>query len=110
MDRPALTVHSIVKYSALGLKRTKLQNPRIKSWAPTLLGPFLFSPPPIPIRETNVVERERVGLAIVPALPWMYDEPVERVSESVFDVLENQFIKDERIKSVLHAGRGEHEQ
>ncbi|KAK9896245.1 hypothetical protein P389DRAFT_183757 [Cystobasidium minutum MCA 4210] len=64
---PAVTIHSAVKYSApLFLKS---QNPRIKGWGPTV-----------------------VGLAIVPALPVMFDHPVETATDKVFDWVEENWI------------------
>jgi fission process protein 1 len=47
---PALTIHSAVKYSAK-YGWSKSTKPRFKAWGPTL-----------------------TGLAIVPALPYLFDE------------------------------------
>lgn len=64
---PAFTIHSAVKYSApLFLKSS---NPRIKGWGPTA-----------------------VGLAIVPALPVMFDHPVETATDTVFDWVEENWV------------------
>ncbi|PNS21720.1 Mitochondrial fission process protein 1 [Sphaceloma murrayae] len=59
MGLPAFTVHSIVKYSGKAMKDIK--NVRIRTWGPIGLG-----------------------LAAVPALPFMFDEPVERATEWIF--------------------------
>ncbi|EXJ68989.1 uncharacterized protein A1O5_07924 [Cladophialophora psammophila CBS 110553] len=59
MGFPALTIHSIVKYSGKALKTAA--NPTIRTWAPIGLG-----------------------LAVVPALPYIFDEPVEEAVEWTF--------------------------
>lgn len=53
MGLPAFTIHTTVKYSGRFLKNSK--NVRIRTWGPIGLG-----------------------LAIVPALPFLFDEPVEK--------------------------------
>lgn len=59
MGLPALTIHSIVRYSGRALKNTK--NVTMRTWGPIGLG-----------------------LAAVPALPYMFDEPVEKATERLF--------------------------
>ncbi|KAK0289142.1 hypothetical protein LTR54_011694 [Friedmanniomyces endolithicus] len=59
MGLPAFTIHSIVRYSGRALKNAK--NPRIRTWGPIGLG-----------------------LAAVPALPFMFDKPVEMATEWIF--------------------------
>lgn len=59
MGLPAFTIHSIVKYSGRAMKNVK--NTKIRTWGPIGLG-----------------------LAAVPALPYMFDEPVEKATEFVF--------------------------
>ncbi|KAF2153288.1 hypothetical protein K461DRAFT_267890 [Myriangium duriaei CBS 260.36] len=59
MGLPAFTIHSIVKYSGRAMKNVKA--PKIRTWGPIGLG-----------------------LAAVPALPYMFDEPVEKATEFVF--------------------------
>nr|OQO32064.1 hypothetical protein B0A51_00602 [Rachicladosporium sp. CCFEE 5018] len=59
MGLPAFTIHSIVRYSGRALKNAK--NVRIRTWGPIGLG-----------------------LAAVPALPFLFDQPVESVTEWVF--------------------------
>jgi len=59
MGLPAFTIHSIVRYSGRALKDVK--NVRIRTWGPIGLG-----------------------LAAVPALPFMFDKPVEHATEWIF--------------------------
>jgi len=59
MGLPAFTIHSIVRYSGRALKNAA--NARLRTWGPIGLG-----------------------LAAVPALPYMFDEPVEIATEWVF--------------------------
>jgi fission process protein 1 len=59
MGLPAFTIHSIVKYSGRALKNAK--NTKIRVWGPIGLG-----------------------LSAVPALPFLFDEPVEKAVEWVF--------------------------
>lgn len=60
MGLPAFTIHSIVRYSGRALKDVK--NVKIRTWGPIGLG-----------------------LAAVPALPFMFDEPVEHAVDWVFN-------------------------
>lgn len=59
MGLPAFTIHSIVRYSSRAMKSVK--NTRLRTWGPIGLG-----------------------LAAVPALPFLFDEPVEKSVEWVF--------------------------
>ncbi|EXJ90502.1 hypothetical protein A1O1_03605 [Capronia coronata CBS 617.96] len=59
MGLPAFTIHSIVKYSGKALKNAK--NTTIRTWGPIGLG-----------------------LAAVPALPYLFDKPVEEAVEWTF--------------------------
>jgi fission process protein 1 len=59
MGLPAFTIHSIVRYSGRALKNAA--NAKLRTWGPIGLG-----------------------LAAVPALPYMFDEPVEIATEWVF--------------------------
>lgn len=59
MGLPAFTIHSVVRYSGRAMKDMK--NKVIRTWAPIGLG-----------------------LAIVPFLPAMFDEPVEHAVEWAF--------------------------
>lgn len=59
MGLPAFTIHSIVRYSGRAMKNVK--NVKVRTWGPIGLG-----------------------LAAVPALPYMFDHPVEYATEWVF--------------------------
>ncbi|TEA10558.1 Mitochondrial fission process protein 1 [Colletotrichum sidae] len=59
MGLPAFTIHSVVRYSGQAMKNVK--NARIRTWGPIGLG-----------------------LAVVPFLPSLFDEPVENAVEYVF--------------------------
>ena len=59
MGLPAFTIHTIVRYSGRAFKNVK--NVQIRTWGPIGLG-----------------------LAAVPALPYMFDKPVEQATEWVF--------------------------
>jgi fission process protein 1 len=59
MGLPAFTIHSIVRYSGRALKDVK--NVKIRTWGPIGLG-----------------------LAAVPALPFLFDKPVEEAVEWTF--------------------------
>ncbi|KAI0584959.1 MTP18 multi-domain protein [Pyrenophora tritici-repentis] len=59
MGLPAFTIHSIVRYSGRALKDAK--NKTLRTWGPIGLG-----------------------LAAVPFLPYMFDEPVEHATEWIF--------------------------
>ncbi|RCI17264.1 hypothetical protein L249_2859 [Ophiocordyceps polyrhachis-furcata BCC 54312] len=59
MGLPAFTIHSVVRYSGTAMKGVK--NARIRTWAPIGLG-----------------------LAVVPFLPQLFDEPVEKAVEWTF--------------------------
>lgn len=62
MGLPAFTIHSTVRYSSLLFKNSK--NTRLKTYGPVSLG-----------------------LAIVPLLPYLFDEPVEEAVDWVFGSL-----------------------
>lgn len=59
MGLPAFTIHSVVRYSGQALKGAK--NKTLRTWGPIGLG-----------------------LAVVPFLPTMFDEPVETATEWLF--------------------------
>ncbi|PWN37564.1 uncharacterized protein FA14DRAFT_117419 [Meira miltonrushii] len=65
MALPAFTIHSIVRYSAPLFARSA--NARIRGSGPTI-----------------------AGLAAVPALPFMFDHPVEHAVDYAFDFVEQQ--------------------
>ncbi|KAL1962017.1 hypothetical protein VTN77DRAFT_661 [Rasamsonia byssochlamydoides] len=62
MALPALTIHSVVKYSGRALKKAKIS--LVRTWVPIGLG-----------------------LAVVPLLPYVFDEPVEHAVELSFRTL-----------------------
>ncbi|ORZ13948.1 mitochondrial 18kDa protein, partial [Absidia repens] len=59
---PMITIHTAVKYSARAFKNVK--NAKLRTWGPT-----------------------SVGLAIVPFLPYLFDEPVEHLMDKIFEPL-----------------------
>lgn len=60
MGLPAFTIHSTVRYAGQALKNVK--NTKLRTWGPVGLG-----------------------LAVVPALPFAFDKPVEEAVDWVFD-------------------------
>ncbi|KAK9451424.1 mitochondrial 18 KDa protein-domain-containing protein [Limtongia smithiae] len=60
MGLPAFTIHSTVRYSGQAMKNMK--NVKLRTWGPVGLG-----------------------LAVVPALPYLFDEPVEHAVEWAFE-------------------------
>lgn len=53
-----------------------VKNPRIKTWGPTV-----------------------TGLAIVPILPFLFDHPVEKVTDTVFDWIEEKVVERDNSKA-----------
>ncbi|EPS37436.1 hypothetical protein H072_8867 [Dactylellina haptotyla CBS 200.50] len=76
---PAVTIHSLVRYSGIAMKDVK--NVRLRSWGPIGLG-----------------------LAVVPALPFIFDKPVEHAVDWVFEkgieAYENKSSNSEREKEL----------
>ncbi|GAA5867041.1 hypothetical protein JCM3774_003765 [Rhodotorula dairenensis] len=81
---PSLTIHSIVKYTALFIKKRGIQNIRVRQWLPSALG-----------------------LGTIPFLPFLFDEPVEHLTDSTFDRLERKLYPDETspVRVALEAGK-----
>jgi mitochondrial fission process protein 1 len=84
MGLPALTIHSLVRYSGKYIF-SKSANKTIRVWAPAA-----------------------VGLGVVPILPYLYDHPVERAVDKLWEkvdeiVPEKYSTKHSRIK-----GHGPH--
>ncbi|TNY21526.1 mitochondrial 18 KDa protein-domain-containing protein [Rhodotorula diobovata] len=81
---PSLTIHSIVKYSAMALKKWGVQNVRVRQWLPSALG-----------------------LGFIPFLPALFDEPVEGYVDTTFDRLERKLFPDEAspVRRTLDAGK-----
>jgi len=65
---PAFTIHTAVRYSKPLF--TNVRNPRLKLWGPTI-----------------------TGLSLVPGLPFVFDHPVERATDLVFEWVEKQLIE-----------------
>ncbi|KAJ7591353.1 mitochondrial 18 KDa protein-domain-containing protein [Mycena floridula] len=80
MALPAFTIHTAVKQAKKAFVNAK--NPRIKTWGPTV-----------------------TGLAIVPVLPYLFDHPVEHVTDQAFDWIKLKWVervnKDEPKKDEL---------
>ncbi|KZV90515.1 hypothetical protein EXIGLDRAFT_720294 [Exidia glandulosa HHB12029] len=70
MALPAFTIHTIVRYSARAFVGSK--NPRLRAWGPTV-----------------------TGLALVPALPYLFDKPVEHVTDRAFEWIEHKIASRE---------------
>lgn len=70
---PAFTIHTAVKQAKKAFVNAK--NPRVKAWGPTM-----------------------TGLAIVPVLPYLFDHPVEKATDRVFDWLREKLIEAKRNK------------
>lgn len=68
---PALTIHSIVKYSARAIAKSNIKTPFVRTWGASLLG-----------------------LSAIPALPYMFDEPVEHVVDKGFASLHETLYKN----------------
>ncbi|TCD71368.1 hypothetical protein EIP91_011139 [Steccherinum ochraceum] len=68
MALPAFTIHTAVKQAKKAFVNAK--NPRVKSWGPTL-----------------------TGLAIVPVLPFLFDKPVEHVTDFAFEWIEKKLMQ-----------------
>jgi fission process protein 1 len=68
MALPAFTIHTAVKQASKRFMHSS--NPTLRRWGPTA-----------------------VGISIVPALPYLFDEPVEHVVDYSFDKLEHMWFK-----------------
>jgi fission process protein 1 len=78
---PALTIHTVVSQSKRFFIKTA--NPKIKAWGPTT-----------------------TGLAVVPVLPYLFDHPVEHVTERTFGWIKEKLI--ERNQPSKHHGKENH--
>ncbi|TFK74402.1 hypothetical protein BDN72DRAFT_955744 [Pluteus cervinus] len=70
MALPAFTIHTAVKQAKKAFANT--QNVRVRAWGPTI-----------------------TGLAIVPVLPYLFDHPVEHVTDKVFDWIRERLIESQ---------------
>ncbi|SGY16031.1 BQ5605_C012g06738 [Microbotryum silenes-dioicae] len=68
---PSLTIHAIVRYTAIAVKKANVKSIAVRRWLPSALG-----------------------LGFIPALPFIFDEPVEHVVEAGFDRLEARLYPD----------------
>ncbi|KAF8915865.1 mitochondrial 18 KDa protein-domain-containing protein [Mucidula mucida] len=75
MALPAFTIHTAVKQADKAFMNAK--NVRVKTWGPTM-----------------------TGLAIVPALPYLFDHPVEVATERAFDWIREQLVKHDEGKAL----------
>ncbi|WWD07870.1 hypothetical protein V865_005977 [Kwoniella europaea PYCC6329] len=66
MALPAFTIHTAVKQA--GRQFAKSSNPTLRRWGPT-----------------------SVGIGIVPFLPYLFDHPVEKLTDLTFDKIEETF-------------------
>lgn len=65
-----MTIHTAVKQAKKAF--VNVSNPRLKAWGPTV-----------------------TGLSIVPILPYLYDKPVEHVTDFAFEWLEKKLIEQQ---------------
>ncbi|WVQ84089.1 hypothetical protein IAT38_006234 [Cryptococcus sp. DSM 104549] len=72
MALPAFTIHTAVRYA--GRAFAKSANPTMRRWGPTA-----------------------VGIGIVPALPYMFDHPVEQATDFIFDKVEENFFSSKSV-------------
>jgi len=70
MGLPALTIHTTVKQAKKAF--VNVTNPRLKTWGPTASG-----------------------LAIVPFLPYLFDKPVEHVTDFAFEWIEKKIMEQQ---------------
>ncbi|KAG2175224.1 hypothetical protein INT44_007712 [Umbelopsis vinacea] len=76
MVLPMATIHTAVKYSAKHVFNN-MKNTKIKTWGPTA-----------------------TGLAILPLLPYMYDEVVEHVVDRAFEPIEKKILSEKDVSRV----------
>jgi len=75
MGLPALTIHTVVRQSTKLYARTA-KSARVKAWGPTL-----------------------TGLAVVPLLPFLFDKPVEHVTDVAFDWMKRKWYENRESES-----------
>jgi len=71
MALPAFTIHTAVKQAKKAFDKSS--NLRLRAWGPTV-----------------------TGLAIVPALPYIFDHPVEVVADRAFEWVERELAKSDK--------------
>ncbi|KAE8348040.1 mitochondrial 18 KDa protein-domain-containing protein [Aspergillus coremiiformis] len=77
MGLPALTIHSVVKYSGRALKNSK--SVVVRTWAPIGLG-----------------------LSVVPFLPYIFDEPVDEAVEWSFRSAVRAYAGEDAVRPLPH--------
>ncbi|KAF7973211.1 hypothetical protein HWV62_32658 [Athelia sp. TMB] len=82
MALPAFTIHTAVAQAKKAFAGVK--NPRVKTWGPTV-----------------------TGLAIVPVLPFLFDHPVEKVTDTVFEWIESKIVERDNAKAAESLERKE---
>jgi len=73
MALPAFTIHTAVAQSRKVFRSAT--NPKVRTWGPTM-----------------------TGLAIVPILPYLFDHPVEHVTDRAFDWIRTKLIENNTTK------------
>jgi len=68
MALPAFTIHTVVAQAKKAFVNAK--NPRVKAWGPTM-----------------------TGLAVVPALPYLFDHPVEQATDKAIDWIREKLME-----------------
>ncbi|KAF8165044.1 mitochondrial 18 KDa protein-domain-containing protein [Crassisporium funariophilum] len=82
MALPAFTIHTAVAQSRKAFRNAT--NPSIKTWGPTL-----------------------TGLAIVPVLPFLFDHPVEHVTDRAFDWIRQKLIERNETNKTVEVAKKE---
>lgn len=70
---PAFTIHTAVAQARRAFASAK--NTRVKTWGPTV-----------------------TGLALVPALPYLFDHPVEKATDAAFEWIEGKVVERDAAK------------
>ncbi|OCB84599.1 hypothetical protein A7U60_g8586 [Sanghuangporus baumii] len=70
MAFPALTIHTLVRYSGRAMSRIPRLSPRTRAWGPTC-----------------------IGLAAVPFLPYIFDKPIEEATDAAAEWLEHRWLE-----------------
>ncbi|KAB5595566.1 Abhydrolase domain-containing protein [Ceratobasidium theobromae] len=91
MGLPAITIHTIVRQATKAFVNVK--NIRLKGASPSSCSRILLTDFVIAWGPTCL------GLSVVPLLPYMYDHPVEHATQSTFDWVREQMIKENQRKA-----------
>ncbi|KAF8583962.1 hypothetical protein K439DRAFT_1389949 [Ramaria rubella] len=79
MGLPALTIHTVVRQTTK-IYAKNAKSARVKAWGPTL-----------------------TGLAVVPLLPYLFDKPVEHVTDVAFDWMKQKWYEKRTSSSKINA-------